>query len=88
MGLHGRGEREEFMRPNDFFFAVRAKLKGDVPIVRILGFGAMNLELGYDPYTLLWVKVVESIEYVGEYPLRVGSPSRGRTARDQPVTGQ
>ena len=62
-------EKEEFMRPNDFFFAVRAKPEGDIPIVRILGFGAMDLELGYDPYTLPWVKGVESIEYVGEYPL-------------------
>lgn len=62
-------QQEEFMRPNEFFFAVRAKPNGEGPTVRVLRFESMDLEHGYDPYTLPWVKGIESIEYVGEYPV-------------------
>ena len=62
----GRG-REELMDQDDFFFAVRVKTEGENPLVRILRLGVNDL--GGDLYTMPWVKNIEEIEYIGEYPL-------------------
>ena len=61
--------KEEYMDPNGLFFAIRWKFENGEPLIRLLRFGCVDAELGYDLYTLPWVKGVESIEYVGEYPL-------------------
>ncbi|MEM1569274.1 MAG: GH116 family glycosyl hydrolase [Candidatus Bathyarchaeia archaeon] len=61
--------KEDYMDPNGLFFAVRLKPKDGEPLIRLLRFGYVDVELGYDLYTLPWVKGVESIEYLGEYPL-------------------
>ncbi len=63
----GYPEREEFATDDSLFFAIRVKEEGGEPKVRILRLGVNDL--GGDLYRMPWVKNVEEIEYVGEYPL-------------------
>jgi len=62
----GCGSEENCMGQDDFFFAARVKV-GDEVYVRILRLGVNDL--GGDLYHMPWLKNIEEIEYIGEYPI-------------------
>ncbi|MEM2487475.1 MAG: GH116 family glycosyl hydrolase [Thermoproteota archaeon] len=81
--LRNADKELEYMDNNDFFIAVRVKPKNGEPVIRLLGahagvnrydrgFAALHTPIVYgpggNPYTIPWVRPVDSIEFRGEPP--------------------
>ncbi|MEM2478230.1 MAG: GH116 family glycosyl hydrolase [Thermoproteota archaeon] len=81
--LRNADKELEYMGNNDFFMAIRVKPKNGEPVIRLLGaysdvnsydrgFTVLHTPIVYgpggNPYTIPWVRPVDSIEFRGEPP--------------------